>query len=106
MPEAPQDLTLALVLTAAGATLSSALITGVVEIIKRLIPSISTLQTRWAAFILSALLVAVAYFATVSQQNAVTAFAAFVAWYGIARLSLANHDDATAQVNSLRGPTA
>lgn len=70
-----EDLTLAVVLTAAGATASAALITGPIAI----------------AFLLSALLVAVAV-VSVGVFTPAALFAAFLAWFGIAQIAMGVHD--------------
>ena len=102
------DLTLAVVLTAAGVTVSSGLVTGLVQLFNTLLGSAMEGKERLAAFVLSALLVVVAYIAGVQDGTITTSiqsiFAAFLAWYGIARLSMANYADVTAEINSLRGP--
>lgn len=110
MPTDTSTVTLALVLTAAGATVAAALITGLVQLFKQLLPGLSGGKERLTAFILSALLVIVAVAAGV-QDNTITIniasiFAAFVAWYGIARLSMAVYADASGEANGLRGPKA
>lgn len=107
MPTPEPDLTLALVLTAGGALGSSLLITGLVEMFKRLIGQSWTAGvSRLVAFVLSGVLVVVAVAASGVELTIAYLFGAFLAWYAIARLSLANYDDATAQTNSLRGPVA
>lgn len=88
---------LALVLTAAGATVAAALITGLIEIIKKLPgvgPALDAGNEPAVAFIFSALLVVVAYVATAAGvYNVQGAFAAFLAWYGIAQISMGVHDN-------------
>lgn len=108
MPE-NTDLTLALVLTAGGATAAAALVSGVVQLLKQL-GNILDGKERIAAFVLSGLLVVVAV-ASAVQNGTLTLdiasiFAAVLAWYGIARLSMAVFADATKEPNSLTGPTA
>lgn len=107
MPTDADSLTLALVLTAAGATVAAALVTGLVQLFKTLAPALSSGKERFAAFILSALLVIVAVASGV-QEGAITLsiaslFSAFIAWYGIARLSMAVFADASGEPNGLRG---
>jgi hypothetical protein len=107
MPEDPNALTLALILTAAGVTPAAALVTGLVSLVKTLIPGDVTAQaSRIAAFVLSAGLVVLAYVATAVEVSIATGFGAFLAWYAIARLAIATYDDVTSKPNSLTGPTA
>jgi len=109
MPNDETTLTLAIVLTAGGAVVASALITGIVQLLKQL-GNILDGRERLTAFLLSAILVIVAFAAGVQDKsltiNAQSVFAAFLAWYGIARLSMAVYADATSEPNSLRGPDA
>jgi len=98
-------LTLALVLTAAGVAPSAALVTGLVSLLGNLGPIVAG-RERILAFILSAVLVVFAYLATATAITPVTGFGAFLAWYGIARLSMATYDDIKSKPNSLRGPSA
>lgn len=105
MPSNPSDFTLALILTAAGVTPASALVVGIVQLVKTLIPGgLSAYASRIAAFVLSAALVVFAYVGTSIEITAATVFAAFLAWYSIARMSLAVYDDVTQKPNSLTGP--
>jgi uncharacterized membrane protein HdeD (DUF308 family) len=106
----PQDetLTLALVLTAGGAVLASGLVTGIVQILKQLGTFLDG-KERLAAFFLSAVLVVIAFVSGIND-GALTVtiqslFAAFLAWYGIARLSMAVYADVTKEPNSLTGNT-
>jgi hypothetical protein len=101
----PNGLTLALILTAAGVAPAAALVTGLVSLLGNLGP-ILVGRERIAAFFLSAVLVAYAYWATSVDVTAISGFGAFLAWYGIARLSMATYDDIKAKPNSLRGPSA
>lgn len=106
--EGDVGLTLGAVLTAAGAAVAAALIVGVVQIFKTLFGSAwpGAAVSRAFAFVLSALIVAWAYIGTNVPATLETLFGAFVAWYAIARLAMAEYDDVTAKVNSLRGPIA
>lgn len=107
MPTDVNSFTLALVLTAAGATAAAALVSGLVQLFKTLLPGLSDGKERVAAFILSALLVVVAVASGVQDGtitiNIAALFAAFLAWYGIARLSMAVFADASGEPNGLRG---
>jgi hypothetical protein len=105
MPEDPAALTLALILTAAGVTPASALVTGLVSLLGNL-GSFVNGRERVLAFVLSGVLVVLAYVATAVEITVVTGFGAFLAWYAIARLSMANYDDVKAKANSLTGPSA
>jgi hypothetical protein len=109
MPEDPNSLTLALVLTAAGATAAAAVVSGVVELLKQLWSGFGG-YARLLAFALSALIVVIAYAAGL-QDGTLTLtipslFGAFLAFYGIARLSMAVYADVSGEANSLRGPSA
>lgn len=101
----PNALSLALILTAAGVAPAAALVTGLVSLFGNL-GSVVNGHERVLAFILSGILVVFAYAATSVTVTAVTGFGAFLAWYSIARLSLATYDDVKAKPNSLRGPAA
>lgn len=91
-------LTLAVVLTAAGAVGAATLITGIVSQLKRL-PGLGAILDRGneptAVLGLSALLVAAAYVSTLGTVSAEGIFAAVVAWYGIAELAMSIHDRAS-----------
>ena len=110
MPTDTDTITLALVLTAAGATVAAALVTGLVQLFKTVMPGLSGGKERLAAFFLSAVLVILSVASGVQDKtitiNIASVFAAFVAWYGIARLSMAVYADAAGETNSLRGPSA
>lgn len=106
------DLTLALILTAGGATAAAGLVKGLISIFKTLPGFGPWLQEAKAeplvAFILSALLVIVAAASALQsdpelQANIPFYFTSFLAWYGIARLSMAIHDDLAQNPNSLTG---
>jgi uncharacterized membrane protein HdeD (DUF308 family) len=106
MPADESALTLSLILTAGGAVAASALVTGIVQILKQLGNFLDG-KERLAAFILSAVLVVVAFVAGVNDGtltlNVASLFAAFLAWYGIARLSMAVYADVVREPNSLTG---
>jgi hypothetical protein len=89
-----EDLTFAVVLTAAGATASAALITGLIAMLKQLVgigPWIKADREPTIAFVLSAVLVAVAV-ASVGVVTPASLFAAFLAWFGIAQVSMGVHN--------------
>lgn len=103
MPAGTDTLTLALVLTGAGVTVSAALIASVIEILKRL-PGLSGLvgaNPGAAATVLSAVLVTYAYIATATAFDMASAFAAFLAFVGVAGLAGKTYDVA----RSLTGPS-
>lgn len=102
MPPSAEELTLALVLTAAGATIAGGLIMGLIELLKKLAvigPKIDDGNEPTVAFVLSAILVLFAYVGTVSEFTLVSGFAAFLAFYGIATISMGVHG----QVDTLKG---
>ena len=89
-----EDLTFAVVLTAAGATASAALITGLIAIAKQLVvvgPWIDAAREPTVAFILSAVLVIVAV-VSVGVLTPAALFAAFLAWFGVAQIAMGVHD--------------
>ena len=89
-----EELTFAVVLTAAGATASAALITGLIAIAKQLVvvgPWIDAAREPTVAFVLSAVLVIVAVF-SVGTFTAEALLAAFLAWFGIAQIAMGVHD--------------
>jgi len=89
-----EDLTFAVVLTAAGATASAALITGLIAILKQLVvigPWIQADREPTIAFVLSAVLVTVAV-VSVGAFTPAALFAAFLAWFGIAQIAMGVHD--------------
>ena len=87
------DLSLAVVLTAAGATAAAALITGLIAMLKSLswIGGYVSGREPTVAFIFSAVLVVLA-FLSVGTVSAESAFAAFLAWFGIAQIAMGVHD--------------
>jgi hypothetical protein len=88
------DLTFAVVLTAAGATASAALITGLIAMLKQLVsigPWIKADREPTIAFVLSAVLVTLAV-ATVGVITPASIFAGFLAWFGIAQIAMGVHD--------------
>jgi hypothetical protein len=103
-----EEFTLALVLTAGGAAASSALITGLIQLVKQL-PGVGDAldngREKLAAFGLSAALVIAALTTSGVVIDAASVFGAFLAWYGIARLSMGIYDDVTRAPNSTLGPT-
>lgn len=93
------NLTLDAVLTAGGAVASAAFITGLVEILKRVLPVIGERELEPVlAFFFSAILVCVAYL-NYPVHTVDTAFGAVLAWYGIARVAMGIHDDVTSRTS-------
>lgn len=89
-----EDLTFTFVLTAAGATASAALITGLIAILKQLVvvgPWINADREPTIAFVLSAVLVVLATI-SVGVFTPTALFAAFLAWFGIAQIAMGVHD--------------
>lgn len=105
MPEPTDALTLQIVLTTGGAVAASGLITGVIQMLKRL-PGVGAIldndREALAAFIGSAVLVAVAY-VNYGPWTAEGGFLAFLAWYGISELSTKIYDRAHAVVKKISG---
>lgn len=99
---------LADVLTVAGAVASAALITGLIAMLKNLRGLGAWLEAGnepITAFVLSALLVVVA-FLDVGTRTVDGAFVAFLAWYAIARLAMGIHDDVASRGATLVDPGA
>jgi hypothetical protein len=103
----PSTLTLAILLTAAGALAGATLVTGLVQLLKTIWPGdVPGVWQLRAAFALAAVLVILAYVSGV-QTGAITVspeslFGAVLAWYATARLAKSIYDDATAAPGSLR----
>lgn len=96
MPTDLDQLTLAMALTAAGAVVMAGFITGIIEVLSRTVGPIRG-HEQGLALILAAIVV-VAAIADAVGTGAVTLglpsiFAGILAWYGIARASMAIHDD-------------
>jgi hypothetical protein len=95
MPEGTQ-ITLDVILTAAGASVSAGLIATLLQVLKRLPglgPWLDANREPWAVLIVSIVLVAYAYLATTSNPaEPVALFAAFLAWINIAALTSKAHD--------------
>lgn len=93
------------VLTVAGAVGAAALITGVIAIGKNLRglgPLLDAQNEPTAAFVLSLVLVLVA-FVDQATFTAEAGFAAFLAWYGIATIAMGIHDQVSARLPSPNG---
>lgn len=91
------EVTLGLALTAAGAVVMAALITGIVEILARALPQVVTGHEQGFTLVLAAIVVGAAVFDAVNKDvlelDIAVVFAAIVAWYGIARVAMGIHDD-------------
>jgi hypothetical protein len=98
----PEGVTLVMVLTGAGVTVSAALIAALVLILKRipaLGPAIDNDKEGFTSIVLAALLVVYAFIATTAHPDAFNGFAAFLAFVGIAGLASGAH---TAAPDSVR----
>ena len=103
MPELPADFDLALVLTAAGATVSAALIASLLELLKKVPvvgPFIDDKREPGFGVLFSALLVAYAVAALSLPIDGVSLFGYFLAFLGIAGLSSKAHDVASTVASS------
>ncbi len=92
-----------IVLTAAGATVSAALIASVIEILKRipaLGPWVDAKHEPAVALLLSFVLVAYSYLLTTPTPDLASAGSAFIAFIGIAGLSTAVHDQVSSTTSS------
>jgi uncharacterized membrane protein HdeD (DUF308 family) len=96
--------TLAAILTIEGAAMAAMLITGTVEILKRVFSIIGTRHWEQAlALLFSMILVLLAAF-SIGVHTLDAAFTVFVAWLAIAKLATGIHDEATAAEGSFRAP--
>ena len=104
-PQTANDI-LAAVLTLAGGPATAALIAGVIEIVKRL-PRIGALIDAGREYVLSLVLsagiIAYAAYATSYVLDAVSGFALFLAWYGLAQLAGSAYDTASAAKAKVMG---
>lgn len=103
MPEIPQNFDLTLVLTAAGATVSAALIASIIEVLKKapvIGPWIDDTREPGFGVLLSALLVAYTVAALQLPIDLVSLASYFVAFLGIAALASKSHDLAASVTSS------
>lgn len=105
MPTDPSSLTLAVILTAGGATAAAAFVTGLVEITKRLLPIVVSRDWEFRLAAIFAVVLVVAAMASQMQAGALTlsletGFAGILAWYGITTMAGAIFD----QVSDLTKP--
>lgn len=102
----PSTLTLALILTGAGTTVAATVIASLIEIFKRFPgvgPALDAGLEGAVSVILAAILVAYAYIATHPIADAMSGFAAFLAFVGIAKLSGGAYDTGRSIKASLTG---
>ncbi|MCC6619484.1 MAG: hypothetical protein IT341_10660 [Chloroflexi bacterium] len=109
------DLTLSpdqLLLPTAFVTISG-FVSGLVEVVKRLVPGLVTGREQQAAALLAVLFVGLGVVTSVSTTPPVdvtgwvaVVLAALAAWYGILRLAMGIHDDVVRAPNSLTGANA
>lgn len=108
------DITLADVLTPVGFVTTAALVTGLVEVLKRTMPGLGKrgYEQPMAAG-LTAFIVAAAVMVRVEEtplrmlsDTLGLIFTALFAWYGILRIALGIHDDVAQKPDSLTGPAA
>lgn len=99
------------ILTPVGFAVAAGLVTGLVEIGKRLTNAL-TGREQVAAATLTALLVVTAVADVITTTPASElggfiglGFTAVLSWYGILRIAMGIHDDAAQKPNSLTGPT-
>lgn len=104
--------TLAIFLTAAGAVAGAAVVWAAIDFVK-LTPLAWLVagRERIAAFVGSAVLIALSFYSgliSIPPTQTIDLYSVIgvvIAWYGIARLALATHDDVAKYPNSLRGPS-
>jgi hypothetical protein len=103
MPEVPANFDLTLVLTAAGATVSAALIASIIEVLKKapvIGPWIDAKREPGAGVLLSLGLVAYTVAALQLPVDLVSIAGYFVAFLGIAALASKSHDLAATVTNT------
>lgn len=103
MPDVPANFDLTIVLTAAGATVSAALIASIIEVLKQVPvigPWIDAKREPGAGVVLSFALVAYTVYALGLSLDPVALFSYFVAFLGIAALASKAHDVAATATSS------
>ena len=98
-------LTLAALLTTAGATVLAAIVTGIVQVLKGLFTGLAGNEARAAAAISAIIVVLLAVQAVQLAQFTVGVpliLAAVFAWYGVTRLAMAVYDDISGEPAGLR----
>lgn len=102
---------LAIFLTAAGAVGGAAVVWAIIDFLKKLVPGVIDGHERVAAFVGSALLIVLSFYSGLIEVpptqtiDLYSILGLLIAWYGIARLAMATHDDVNAYPNSLTGPS-
>lgn len=86
------ELTLAAVLTAAGAVATAAIITGIIQVLKTTIPALDAGKEKAMALVLSAIIVVLAI-VNGGVFTLPVIFAGVIAWVGIAKLSTGIYDE-------------
>jgi hypothetical protein len=92
---------LADVLTVAGVAASAAVVTGVIQLLKSVLPAIDNGREKLAALLLSAVLVVLAVVDS-GAFGLPALFTAFLAWLSIAKLATGIYDEVTGQPGSFR----
>lgn len=103
-----EALTLAALLTTVGATTMAAIITGIVQVLKGLIPAVAGNEARTAALLAAVIVVLLAVQAVTSGVAVVGVpliLAIAFGWYGTTRIAMALHDDITRSPRSLTNQT-
>lgn len=104
------SLTLAALLTTTGATVVAGFVTGLVTVLKNLIPWVNAGNEPRVAAILAAAIVLLLAVAAVQAGAFVVGVPLILAivfgWYGVTRLSMAIHDDVTQAPRSLTNQTS
>jgi hypothetical protein len=98
------ELTLADVLTLGGTAASAALITGLVQVIKKVIPIVETRGWEQALALASSLILVVLAFVDQAIYTLNSGFLAFVAWLMIAKLATGIYDEVTRQPGAFTEP--
>jgi hypothetical protein len=99
------EVTLADVLTLTGAAISAGLITGLLEVLKRVLPIIAARGWEQAlALLFSLVLVGLAFY-DAGTYTLDAAFAAFIAWLAIAKLATGIFDEVTRRPGAFTSPS-
>ena len=98
------NLQLSDVLTVAGAVGTAGLITGLVEVLKKLLPIIGERKLEPAAAIIASAVLVVGAFVDQHTYTLDAAFVAFIAWLAIAKLATGIHDEITAAPTAIFNP--
>lgn len=98
------EITLADVLTLTGAVASAALVTSLVEVLKRTLPVIVARSWEQALALTFSMVLVVLAFVDQHTWTLDAAFAAFVAWLAIAKLASGLYDEVTRAPGSFTEP--